>query len=72
MFLYLIKQNKLTMKTYSSLSNINKGFYSKFRKPILQKQFSKKVSQNPEYVKTICKDFSNPLHFASRSWMVKQ
>ena len=35
-------------------------------------QLFKIISQNPEYVKTDCKDVNNPFRFACRRWMINQ
>ena len=60
--------NKLTIKTYSNLSNINIHYFLKSRTPIMHRQFFKIISQNPEYVKTHCNNRNNPFHFAIRKW----
>ena len=64
----IIQINKLTIKNYSSLSNINIHYYSKFLKPIRHRQFFKILSQKPEYVKTHCHDKNNPFNSACRKW----
>ena len=38
---------------------------------IMQRQFFKAISQNPEYVKTHCHDSNIPFHFACRKWILK-
>ena len=68
MFLYLIK-NKLTIKTHSSLSSKNICYYLKFRKPMCPRQFSRIISQNPEYVKRFCDDSNISFHFSIRKWI---
>ena len=40
--------NKLTIKRYSNLSNINICFYSKHRIPMCHRKLLLKISQNPE------------------------
>ena len=59
--------NKLTIKIYRNLSNIN-IHYLKLRIPIMHRQFFKILSQNREYIKTDCNDLYNPFHFACRRW----
>ena len=54
---------KLTIKTYSSLSKMNICYYLKIRTPIL---ITRIISQKTEYVKTHCNDLNNPFHFACR------
>ena len=60
--------NKLTIKIYSNLSNINIHYYLKHRIPMCQRQFFKTLSQNPNYVKTHCNDLYNPFRLACRKW----
>ena len=50
----------------SDLSSININYYLKLRIPKMHRQFFKKISQNPEHVKQICNDKTNPFHFAIR------
>ena len=45
--------NKLTIKIYSNLSNINIRYYLKLRKAIIHRQFLKILRQNPYYVHLI-------------------
>ena len=59
---------KLTIKTYSNLSNINIQYYLKHRIPIMHRHFFKKISQNHENVQTHCNNLNNPFHFACRKW----
>ena len=59
---------KLTMKIYSSLSNINLDYYLKLRIPIMHRKVLQKNSQNPEYVKRFCADENIDFHFAFREW----
>ena len=60
--------NNFKIKFYSNLSNINIYYNLKLRIPICHRQFFKKLSQNPEYVKNFCTDLYNPFHFACRKW----
>ena len=60
--------NELTVKIYSTLSNVNADYDLKFQIPIIQRQFFEKMSQNKEYAKTHCYDLNNPFHFACRKW----
>ena len=61
--------NKLTIKIYSNLSNINICYYLKHRIPMCHRLFFKTLSQNPNYVKTHCTDYNNGFHFACRKWI---
>ena len=36
----------------------------------MHRQFSKVISQNPEYAQTYCNDLNNPFHFALRTRMI--
>ena len=66
---YIFNQiNKLTIKIYSNLSNINIHHYLKLRIPIMHRQFFKKLSQNCDFLQTFCNDRRNPIHFACRQW----
>ena len=50
---FIINQiNFLGIKSYSSLSNVNKWYYLKFRIPIKHRQYFRIISENPENVKT--------------------
>ena len=60
--------NKLTIKIYSNLSNINIHYHLKLVSPPLHLQFFIKVSQNRDYIQTLCNDRRNPFHFACRQW----
>ena len=58
------------MKIDSSLSVLSICyFFSRFRKPIIHKEFFGIISRNPEYVKTNCNDFYNSFHFACQKWI---
>ena len=59
---------KLTIKLYSNLSNINIGYYLEFRIPIMHSHVLRKRSRNPENIKTLCNIFNNPFLFACRKW----
>ena len=63
---------KLTIKFFSSLSNIIIFYYVKHRIPIVHRLFFRIISQNPAYVKTRSNDMENPLNLAIRKWMIKQ
>ena len=60
--------NKLTIKIYSKLSNINLHYYLKHRIPMGQRLFFRRISQNRDYIQTFCNDKNNPFHFACRQW----
>ena len=57
--------NKLTIKIYSNLSNINIQYYLKYRILVCHRLFLKIISQNREYIQTHC---NNPFHIACRQW----
>ena len=60
--------NKLTIKIYSNLSNINIHYHLKIGAPRLYYHFFIKISDNPEYIQTFCNDRRNPFHFACCQW----
>ena len=60
----------LTMKIDSSLSNTNLCHFLILLIPKLHREFCGIVSQNPEYVKSVCTDRNNFLHFACRRWII--
>ena len=60
--------NKLTLRKYSNLSNINILCYLILRIPIMHRQFFKIVSQNLDYVQTHYNDRNIPVYFACRKW----
>ena len=62
----------VTIKSDSSMSNVNICYYLKLPMPIMYKQFFRIVSRNPECVKTLCFDRNNPFHFACRRWIINQ
>ena len=64
--------NKLKIKTYRYLSHINIHSYLRLRIPIIHRHLFRKLSQNQDYVQTLCKDRRNPIHFACRKWMINQ
>ena len=61
--------HKLTMKTYSHLRYINRGYYPKFPIPIMHRQFNKIISQNKKYGENFCYDSNNPFHFSGQKWI---
>ena len=63
-----IQINKLTIKIYSNLSNINIHHHLKLGSCPLHRQFVRKISQNREYIQTYCNDSRSPFHFACRRW----
>ena len=60
--------NKLTIKTYSNLSNINIRYYLQLHIPIIHRQFFRRIVQNRDYIQTFYNDRRNPFHFACRQW----
>ena len=60
--------NKLTIKIYGNLSNINIHYYLKLQILILHRQLFKILSQNREYIQTHCNGRKSPFHFACREW----
>ena len=60
--------NKLTIKIYSNLSNINIHYYLKHRIPMGQRLFFRRIAKNRNYIQTQCNDINNPFHFACRQW----
>ena len=62
------QRNKLTIKIYSNLSNINIHYHLRLGAPPLHRQFFLKISHNREYIQTYCNDRRNPFHFACRQW----
>ena len=60
--------NKLTIKTYSNLSYINKHYHLRLEAPPLHRQFFTKLLENRDYIQTHCNDINNPFHFACREW----
>ena len=66
---YIFNQiNKLTIKIYSNLSNIDIHYHLKLGLPPLHCQFFKKISQNRDYIQPLCHNRRNPFHFACRQW----
>ena len=63
---------KFTVNLDSSTSITNLCYYLKLPMPIMYKQFSRRIAQNPEYVNIVCIDRSNPFHFASLRWIINQ
>ena len=62
--------NKLTIKIYSNLSNINIHYYLKHQIPMGQRLFFRRIAQNRDYIQTHCNDINNPFHFACRQWFL--
>ena len=60
--------NKLTIKIYSNLSNINIHYHLRLGTSPLHRQFFIKISQNRDYIQSHCNDRRNPFHFACRQW----
>ena len=60
--------NKLTIKIYSNLSNINIHYHLRLGSLPMHRQFFIKTSKNKEYIQTYCNDRRNPFHFACRQW----
>ena len=60
--------NKLTIKIYSNLSNINIHYYLKHQIPMGQRLFFRRIAKNRDYIETHCNDINNPFHFACRQW----
>ena len=60
--------NKLTIKIYSNLSNINIHYHLRLGAPPLHRQFFIKISHNRDYIQTHCSDRRNSFHFACRQW----
>ena len=60
--------NKLTIKIYSNLSNINIQYYLKHCIPMGQRLFFRRIAHNRDYIQTHCNDINNPFHFACRQW----
>ena len=60
--------NKLTIKIYSNLSNINIHYHLRLGAPPLHRQFFIKISKNRENIQTHCNDRRNPLNCALRQW----
>ena len=54
------QRNKITIKNYSNLSQMNIQYYLKLQIPIMHRHFFRKLSQNPEYVQTRSNDRRNP------------
>ena len=60
--------NKLTIKFYSNLSNINIHHYLKHRIPIGQRLFFRRIAKNRDYILPHCNDHRNTFHSACRQW----
>ena len=62
--------NKLTIKIYSNLSNINIQYHLKLGASPLHRQFFIKISHNRDYIQTHCIDRRNSFQFACRQWLL--
>ena len=62
---------KLTIKSYSNVSNIIITYYLKFRIPIRHRQFFRIISQSKKYVKSFCDDLNN-LSFLLQKMVLRQ
>ena len=60
--------NKLTIKIYSNLPNINIHYHLRLGADPLHRQFFKILSHNHDYIQTHCNDRRNTFHFACRQW----
>ena len=60
--------NKLTIKFYSNLSNINIHYYLKHCIPMGQRLFFRRIAHNRDYIQTYCNDINNPFQFGCRQW----
>ena len=58
--------NKLTIKIYSNLSNINIHYYLKHQVPMGQRLFFRRIAKNRDYIQSHCNDINNPFQFACR------
>ena len=66
---YIFNQiNKLTIKIYSNLSNINIQYHLRLGASPLHCRFFKMLSRNRDYIQTHCNDHRNTFHFACRQW----
>ena len=60
--------NKLTIKIYSNLSNINIHYHLNLGASPLHRQFFIKLLKNRDYIQTHCNDLNNPFHYACHQW----
>ena len=60
--------NKLTIKIYSNLSNINIHYHLTLGVSPLHHRFFINVLKNRDYIQTHCNNRRNPFHFACRQW----
>ena len=60
--------NKLSIKIYSNLSNLNIHYHLKLGASPLHRQFFIKFLKNRDYIQSHCNNHRNPLHFACRQW----
>ena len=61
--------NKLTIKLYSNLSNINIHYYLKHRIPMGQRLLFRRIAKNRDYIQSHCNNINNPFHFACHQWL---
>ena len=61
-------KNKLTIKIYSNLSNINIHYHLILGAPPLFYHFFRKLAHDHDYIQTHCNDINNPFHCACRQW----
>ena len=62
-------KNKLTIKIYSNLTNINIDYRLRLSKTSpLYYHFFRKLACNHNYILTHCNDLRNTFHFACRQW----
>ena len=60
--------NKLTIKIYSKLSNINIHYHLKLGASPLHRRFFINLLKNHNYIQTHCNDLRNTFHHACRQW----
>ena len=66
---YIFNQiNKLTIKIYSKLSNINIRHYLKLSIPIMHRRFLIKLALNRDYIQKYCNNLNNPIQFGFYQW----
>ena len=66
---YIFNQiNKLTIKIYSNLSNINIHYYLKHQIPMGHRLFFRRIAKNHDYIQSHCNDLNNRFQFGCRQW----
>ena len=60
--------NKLTIKIFSNLSNINIHYHLRLGTSPLHRHFFKRIARNRVYIQTHCNNRRNAFHFALRQW----